>query len=104
MFQRTSTLVLLTLIIGASIVPADPGKTDQTDLSAEKRLRVDLAYLASPDREGRGPRTKGIVDAGDYIAKSFQASGLAPAGANGGFFSGIHHSWSFTNQPRDPVN
>ena len=86
MFQRTSTLVLMTLIIGASIIPADPGKTDQTDLSAEKRLRKDLAYLASPDREGRGPRTKGIVDAGDYIAKSFQASGLAPAGANGGFF------------------
>lgn len=26
MFQRTSTLVLMTLIIGANIVPADPGK------------------------------------------------------------------------------
>lgn len=49
-------------------------------------LKADLEYLASPDREGRGPRTRGIMEAGDYIARQFKAAGLAPAGANGGFF------------------
>lgn len=49
-------------------------------------MKSDLGYLASPDREGRGPRTRGLMEAGEYIAKQFQASGLVPAGDSKGFF------------------
>lgn len=84
MFQRT--LVLLTFLMGLRLATADPGSASPAELAAEKHIRTDLAYLASPEREGRGPRTRGIVEAGDYIAQSFKASGLAPAGLKGSFF------------------
>lgn len=86
MFQRTLTLAVITLMVGTELVPADPGSTGQAELDSEKRLRFDLGFLASLDREGRGPRTKGIEEAGEYIAKSFQSSGLIPANSKGGYF------------------
>jgi hypothetical protein len=41
-------------------------------------VKKDIAFLASEECEGRGLQTKGIIKAGDYIAKSFEDSGLKP--------------------------
>src|SRR4051794_13722608 len=50
------------------------------------RMKADITYLASDECEGRGPGTKGIDLAADYIAKSFAKSGLKPGGVNGTWF------------------
>jgi hypothetical protein len=54
--------------------------------TVEERMRRDVTYLASPECEGRGPGTKGIDLAADYIANEFKKTGLKPAGADGTYF------------------
>ncbi len=49
---------------------------DQPDNALEKRLRADVTWLAAPEREGRGPGTKGIRDASTWISRQFDAIGL----------------------------
>jgi len=53
---------------------------------AESRMRADVAYLADDAREGRGPGTKGIDAAADYIATVFKEAGLKPAPGAEGYF------------------
>lgn len=43
------------------------------------QARADVDWLASPDRQGRGPGTDGLRQAGDYIAERFASVGLKPA-------------------------
>jgi hypothetical protein len=50
---------------------------------AAQRALADLRYLAADAREGRGVGTKGLEDAGLYLAAAFKKIGLAPgASAN----------------------
>lgn len=44
------------------------------------RMKKDLFYLASDECEGRGPSTKGINLAADYIVKQFADAGLKAGG------------------------
>lgn len=50
------------------------------------RLKADVTFLADDKQEGRAPGTAGIEAAADYIAKSFQESGLKPAPGAEGYF------------------
>ena len=52
----------------------------------ERRERTDLQYLAADAREGRGVGTKGLQDAGAYIAAAFRRAGLRPGGDSGTYF------------------
>ncbi len=49
---------------------------DLSPSAAEKRIRADVAYLASDELGGRGPYTKGIDLAANYIARQFGDAGL----------------------------
>lgn len=42
-------------------------------------IRNQIAWLADPEREGRGPGTEGIAQAADEIEDTFLGLGLAPA-------------------------
>jgi hypothetical protein len=53
---------------------------------AEARLREDVTYLAADEREGRGPGTRGIEEAADYISFVFKSAGLRPAPGADGYF------------------
>lgn len=53
---------------------------------AETRLKADVTFLADDAREGRGPGTKGIDQAADYIATVFKEAGLKPAPGAEGYF------------------
>ena len=77
-------LLILVWCLATSVSYGDDDLRKQTDV--QSRLKADLGYLASPDREGRGPRTRGLLEAGDYIAKQFQAAGLAPGKDEKGYF------------------
>lgn len=54
--------------------------------TVEDRMRHDITFLASSECEGRGPLTKGIDRAADYIAAEFKKAGLKPAGKDGSYF------------------
>jgi hypothetical protein len=58
----------------------------RADSDVEARLKRDVTYLASDELEGRGPGTKGIDKAADYIAQQFQRAGLKPGGPHGSYF------------------
>ena len=47
---------------------------DKHDLQG--RLRKEVEWLASPDREGRGPGTRGMNEAADWIAEQLSMAGL----------------------------
>ncbi len=71
----------------------EPGahKTTSTDPKravspAEVRLRDDVTYLAADEREGRGPGTRGIEEAADYISFVFKSAGLKPVPGAEGYF------------------
>jgi hypothetical protein len=52
----------------------------------EARMRADVTFLASDACEGRGVETAGINLAADYIARSFEKSGLKPGGVQGTWY------------------
>jgi hypothetical protein len=56
------------------------------DTAAAARVRTDVRYLAADEREGRGFGTRGLEQAGDYVARAFAAAGLAPGGPDGSWF------------------
>jgi Peptidase family M28/PDZ domain/PA domain len=80
---RRPTLFVLGLALLAA-VPAQAG--DNSAAASEERLRKDVFYLASGELEGRGPTTKGIDKAADYIAAEFKKAGLRPGGVDGTYF------------------
>jgi hypothetical protein len=71
------------VILFAVIVVPSFGQTPESQSLAN--MKRDLYFLASDDCEGRGPGTKGIDLAADYIAKQFADAGLKPGGVNGYF-------------------
>jgi hypothetical protein len=50
------------------------------DTAVQDRLRAAVAWLAAPEREGRGPGTTGIEAAADWVAGQFAELGLGPPG------------------------
>jgi hypothetical protein len=70
--------LLLSPILGAD-------KNDSLKSSYES-AKKDIYFLASDDCEGRGPLTKGLDLAADYISQQFKAAGLKPLGKDGSYF------------------
>ena len=59
-------------------VPAVATSGDAGEAAAFRgRMRQAVEWLAAPEREGRGPGTKGIDEAADWVARQFAAVGLA---------------------------
>lgn len=81
------------MLAGAAGAFEDPGSRKasgsegaRTPSPAEARLREDVTYLAADEREGRGPGTRGIEEAADYISFVFKSAGLRPAAGADGYF------------------
>ncbi len=63
------------------------GETPSTAPSAADRVKADVAWLADPEREGRGVGLKGLEASGAYIEARMKELGLKPAGdAAGGSY------------------
>ena len=56
------------------------------EVARRERLRESVAWLAAPEREGRGPGTGGIEKAADWLADRFAALGLDTAVLEGQAF------------------
>ena len=55
--------------------------------------------MASDELEGRGPATKGIEKAADYIAGEFKKAGLKPAGVDGTYFQPFPYPANILDEP-----
>ncbi len=78
--MRIRVLCLLVAVFAAPVSSA-------ADVDPKlERIQKDLDFLAGEECQGRGLKTAGIVKAGDYIATSFQDSGLKPAFKDGSYF------------------
>ena len=80
----TSFFVAILPLIAVSAWAEDAVVTRVQD--AEARLRRDVTFLASDECEGRGPATKGLSLAADYIANEFKKAGLKPGNPDGTYF------------------
>lgn len=89
MTTRTALLRASLLALAAALLCsaglARPKTKAERDKESEARMRKDLFYLADPKSEGRGPNTKGLDRAAEYIADQFKQIGLKP-GYKGSYF------------------
>ncbi|PQO38285.1 M20/M25/M40 family metallo-hydrolase [Blastopirellula marina] len=73
-------MILAFLLLSLSTLPQRVTVAESSDAKnnaqLEARISDDLNYLASDEREGRGPYTLGQQAAADYIAKQFAEAGL----------------------------
>jgi hypothetical protein len=60
--------------VSGAVTPALAESAD--DAAIRDRLRHAVEWLAAPEREGRGPGTKGIDQAADWVAEQFNGIGL----------------------------
>ena len=79
------------LVLTVALLAAVPARATWLDgeaknLASEARLRKDVTFLASPECEGRGPTTLGLVRAADHIANEFKKAGLKPGNPDGTYF------------------
>src|SRR4051812_45993654 len=49
-------------------------------------MRADLTYLSSPELEGRGITTAGVVKASEFIRKEFKRLGLKSGVPDGSYY------------------
>jgi Peptidase family M28/PDZ domain len=84
--RRTLLLASCFLGVAALIMLPAPAAEAPRDRVIEARLRRDITFLASNECEGRGPMTKGLAMAADYIANEFKKAGLKPGNPDGGYF------------------
>jgi Peptidase family M28/PDZ domain/PA domain len=90
---------VVAVLAGVSAVQlyADPRHVDP------RAYLAHIKYLASDELEGRGDGAPGLEKAADYIATSFRASGLEPAGDNGTFFQRFELVSGLAIQPGNNV-
>ncbi len=80
--ERAGRLPALTLPTVKALIELPP-------VFSEKTLSEHVAWLAAPEREGRGLGTKGLQQAAEYIAAQFKSAGLMPGGEKGGYFQTV---------------
>jgi hypothetical protein len=82
----TATVLGLIVVLGTRTTADELKANAKAVAESEARLKRDVTYLASDELEGRGPTTKGLVLAGDYVANEFKKAGLKPGGVDGTYF------------------
>ena len=84
LWQRwTFVAFLLSLSLLYSL---DRASAQSSKLSSVERMKRDITFLASDECEGRGPGTKGLNKAADFIVEQFKEAGLKPGGVKGTWF------------------
>jgi hypothetical protein len=75
--RAISSLALCLVFLLSALLSANAQLADPT------RYLNDVKELSSPQMEGRGPGTKGIVKASQLIERRYKSLGLKPAGTEG---------------------
>ena len=98
--RRALWLPLFLLLLAPLRAETKPAEAAR-EAESEARLKKDITYLASDECEGRGPTTKGLDRAADYIANEFKKAGLKPGGVDGTYSprSSFQCLWESINDP-----
>ena len=86
-------MILTSLLLASRLM----SQTQDTLTPAAHRALDDISYLAADAREGRGVGTRGLEEAGQYLAAAFRKIGLRPGGDAGSYFQ------TFTIAPDAPI-
>lgn len=83
--------VVLACAVGASCAGAPPPRAARSEPQAfdVAPVRADIRFLASDLLEGRRAGTRGYDIAAAYVAARFAVLGIAPGGADGGYFQPV---------------
>jgi hypothetical protein len=95
--ERAVALPALTL-------PARKALAELPPVFSQGALMAHVAWLAAPEREGRGIGTGGIDAAAEYVAAAFKAIGLKPGGDNGTYFQSFVSTKSPAGAPANLRN
>jgi hypothetical protein len=98
MFRRLSTALLIGCAFAGAALAQAPAPSVAPDFSPE-RFRSHVAFLADDLLEGREAGTRGYDLAARYVAASFEALGLRPAGANGSWYQQVPFVRFATTRP-----
>ncbi|MGL4550406.1 MAG: hypothetical protein ACRC33_04400, partial [Gemmataceae bacterium] len=79
--MRLAALVAACLAAGLLTKARTKAELEQS----EARLRADVTFLAADECEGRGPNTRGLDRAADYVSDQMRRTGLLP-GFKGGWY------------------
>ncbi len=99
MRQWFLSIVCMPPLTGAAAMAAEKAVPAPASANAEARMRRDITFLASDQCEGRGPGTRGIDKAADYIADQFRKAGLKPGGKDGSYFQPFTIKASVLDEP-----
>ena len=77
---------LLSVTFFVLLLPVNGADKSNEKSASFERVKKDIFFLASDNCEGRGPLTKGLDLAADYISQQFKAAGLKPLGKDGSYF------------------
>src|SRR4051794_30761195 len=80
--MRLAALVVCLAAAGLVAKVRTRAELDQS----EAHLRADVTFLASDECEGRGPNTRGLDKAADYIRVRMGKIGLTPGSKDGGWY------------------
>ncbi|MFM7293099.1 MAG: hypothetical protein ACKO6B_17970, partial [Planctomycetia bacterium] len=75
--------VLFCLWTAVAMQPVSAWAESADDAAVRDRLKRAVEWLAAPEREGRGPGTKGIEQAADWVAGQFAEIGLRTVAGGG---------------------
>lgn len=67
------------------------------------RMKADVEWLASPEREGRGAGTRGLEAAANYIEERFEHLGLAPFTPGGRIVDRYSQRFTVTGENGGPL-
>ncbi|MGH9752529.1 MAG: M28 family peptidase, partial [Blastocatellia bacterium] len=82
------SVLIVTLCLTLSAVPAQNRKADKADVRADD-LQKWLSYLASDELEGRATFSEGLGLAAAYLAEQLRSWGVKPGGDNGSYFQRV---------------
>ncbi|HRW52356.1 MAG TPA: M20/M25/M40 family metallo-hydrolase, partial [Phycisphaerae bacterium] len=81
-----------------------PALAELPPVFSQKKLMEHVAWLAAPERAGRGLGTPGLKASADYIAEQMSAAGLKPAGDAGTWFQKFEVAKGQDGGPVEAIN
>ncbi|VAX41108.1 PDZ domain [hydrothermal vent metagenome] len=91
---------------GAASIAVEPraALAELPPVFSQRKLREHVAWLAAPERQGRGLGTPELAESAEYIAQQLAEAGLEPGGDDGTWFQRFTVAEGPDGEPVEAVN